>query len=281
MLKKIPIFYLFLLVLLVFGAKTVFAFPLFNSGLPNVPGTTFEDNDRDYFEDMDGDGKIGKGDVIWAAIEFDAVNQIFSPFSSYTLDQAKDELVALSVIELDYIDANGNWIFKEYNNQAMIQVYSGGPINLNVLSADPTLAAAKAAILDGTHLWDFSITSDPDTYWSFQPLVAGADDPSQVRLVSAGTKIGVANFQLNQVFGADIFAPIFGSFINAPTTLVPGDRLIDMSGSADILGGLGLTNAFARSDADADVNPIIPEPTTISLLGIGLLAIAGLRRKSI
>jgi hypothetical protein len=259
---------------LLFGFGIANAFPLY-PGSGTTAGTLIEDDDYDYFVDNNDDGFLTVGDHLFAAAEFVKIEDILAPFSAsspYDLDDSIDELVAWSELEVTSIDDDGKFWFGEVDNNPMISVYTGGSDLQLTTENDPTLAEARTAATDGTFLWSFSIDpSDADTYWNFVPSIDDADDPSVVAGLGSATKVGTLNFQLNQVGGDDIF--------NLQQGLDFGDDgLVDLVGSGDILGGSGLTHAFARSDADVTLNPI-PEPTTLLLFGTGLLGLAAFGRK--
>jgi hypothetical protein len=275
---KLP-FVLIAVLALALGSGIASAFPLF-PGSGTTAGTQFEDDNLDFHVDNNGNGLIDVGDVLIAPLEFTRIIDVLPPFQpAYNLNQAIDELVGLAVVQVIpnlATDPAGRIRFGQSGATPMVQFFEGGT-DLD-LTTDPTQAAATTAATDGNALWAFSITADPDTEWFFDPLVPGADNPAAIRLVGAATKVGLVNFALDQVSGPAIFGPqdiaacvLFGGIFGCA-----GDGLADLVGSSDILGGTGLTNAFARSDADATVN-VIPEPSTLTLLGLGLLGVAGVR----
>ena len=275
--KKLLILLAALLVLSVGSAS---AFPLW-PGHPQQASTQFEDDNLDFWTDVDKDNLISKGDVLTSVIEFGQAfhfgpNYAQIPGDTVQLDRTVDDLVALSIIEVLSVDAaTGFMTFGEYQGGAMVQFYTGGPIDLLISDGNLDVATATAAVTDGTHLWDFSVTADADTFWNFTPIDPTlANNPAEVKLLTPVTKVGTVNYALNQVWGNDIFNDILNP------AFVADDGLVDLIGSGDILGGFGLTYAFARSDIDVLLNPI-PEPATLTLFGFSLLGLAfvGRRRK--
>lgn len=283
------------------GAGTASAFPLWQ-GNATEGGTQIEDDDLDFFVDNDKSGTVTVGDYLIAMIQGTALRDILlptDPASPYSLNSATDELVAISYLQVIpslATDPAGRERFGQIGTTPMLQIYSGSSeIDFDPSDLEQTLADAVNAVVDGDLLWAFSVTADPDTEWFFDPSAGLSAIPAIVAFGDPTTKFGIANFALNQVSGAPIFDSLLLDCKPFGVFACGGDGYVQLSGSADILGGGHDLSAggnpflefdpnlnFATSDADIQLNPTsaVPEPSTLVLLGLGLLS-AGIvsRRK--
>lgn len=293
MIKKMVFLMLTLCALVIFGGGIAGAFPLY-PGTATQAGTLFEDNDLDFlvsWNDTDGNQKaswnefsrlpdtagLTQGSLLLAVFEYDYEKNEMVINDGYDLNQAVDELVGISLAQVDYI-SNGVIYFKQFLNVDMVSFYTGGTTNLlDTVNTDHSLSNAIDSVLDGTFLWSFSIDGDPDTQWKFTPdvdFVGNPLDPASVRAAGRSSVVGSFNVVLNQTAGPDIFTQW-----HTNNAVIGGDGYADLRTTGQIKGGLGLTSAFATSDFDTEVNPTIPEPTTMSLFGAGLIGLAYISRR--
>lgn len=265
---------------MLFGATSVSALTLFpGSGLQS--GTQFEDDNVDFHVDAAGNvvsREFQVGDRLISALEFGQLTDILAPNDpNITLNTAADELVGFADLTITAINAaTGRVDFAATNGNTAVSLYNlGSEIDFQRETC-ASLTACLDAITDG-ELWVTLGFADADDEW-FSVASPIANNSANVAQIGAGTNIALVNFALSVLVNNSGI-----EFLNQELECNPflfacaGDGITQIVGTATLQGGSGLTSgAFARSDTDVITNNV-PEPTSIALIGVGLLAF-GFRR---
>lgn len=261
--------------------------------VPLPPGiAVLEDDNIEYVLDANGQlktsGALVVGDRLRAVVTFTAVrdgaNQEFIGLGEPGL-----ELTGISEIEIADINvATGVITFKPsasfeatYGAGAMATLFSQNPGDFDIGCNTISIAACETAATNGAH-WLTAGFGDLDDFWyasSVYPFNLASASIEAVAGAAATAKVGAANYGLSIL--ANSTGYMFNQQFSDVAAALPGgdDSMVDIVGSGDILGGAGLSNGFfARSDFDFQLNRI-PEPGTIAVFGMGLLALGfGVRR---
>lgn len=149
--------------------------------------------------------------------------------------------------------------------------------NCNGVAVGPgTTSQCEDTVTDGNLILTLGFTGDLDEGWkSFN-----TPENTNLSTMSAADKFGVFNFALGVLQStsgdfAEIQTPN-----NALGTISQGfqNGRVQWTGSGDVLGGLNFAPYTSTSDTDLTASRI-PEPATLSLLGIGLVGLSSIRRR--
>lgn len=158
----------------------------------------------------------------------------------------------------------------------MIAFYEDDIDNVALGGATCTTAGAggdcEANVLDGTLVLTLGFSAgETDELWQ---ALQSPEDPTVGGGIPPSTAVGNFQFQL------DVLSSSLGNFGLQPTPIpvLGGDGFIPWIGSGSVLGTQNVNTPYDVT-SDSDLQASIPEPGTLGLMGVGLLALAGFARK--
>jgi hypothetical protein len=262
--------------------------PAFAGVVFYLPFTTLEDDDLDYVFDngIGNPGTIGVGDRLVSVFEVYSSRGVFSGQGPTNI--VPDELTGVADVTVTAVLGDGTLILGPTGAAGLLGGFPAGTAIGAWLDATPDLdvtnsncgtrAACELLARDGALFFTAGFFGDPDESWTSLPAAGGGT----IATVEGGlpdVPFGTLQFKLS--IGIDNTGANLQELVPcAPYCGGPGGNgLVEVSGQGSILGGFGLDHAqwTARSDTDATVAPI-PEPATLSLLGLGLLGLGMVRK---
>jgi hypothetical protein len=248
------------------------------------------DNSAEYLINAGGamDTTVDVGDRLRGIFDVNTIENLSGPSGgthSLGLSSGNNEWSGVFDIEVlsktPLVGGSYQWTFgptasfeATYGTGAMIAMFEDANIEYTRLGAAGTQEALIANVTDGTLRWTLGFGGDTDELWT---ATAVSDDIAVIGNTAPPGNGGTVNFQLS-ILSENFIA----DFDQVLATFAIGDGNIDINGSGNLLGTAGANTPFDSFDNfDFVFRPtgVVPEPGTVVLMGLGLVALAGAARR--